>query len=270
MTFTSPKDKDPGFTPIAESEEVQVWVPGRNNVHHILGGDAEIDASVVDSGNSPTDTIRGGNLIATDPTTGNEYLYDASPIATHLDEVWGVTEKHLSLLDHTGTASKSFSHIIKRCDLKAAALLGLDQQAAAKLWRLGYTLDDLTTYMGAAFGCHYKGQEFVSASPNAVTVADNGRMFITSIATEFDLPSIAIGLQYTFLQVADFSLTVDAGTTIIIGEDDVNATKVTFATANQLIGACMRFTAIYINATPVLRWMVEYLGPPTYTAASIA
>ena len=64
------KSNTPGFQAAIQSEESQVWWSGRSGQNLIATSQVKIDAANVDSGNSPTTTLRGGNLLALDDDTG--------------------------------------------------------------------------------------------------------------------------------------------------------------------------------------------------------
>ncbi len=66
----------PGFQAKIESDEAQMWWSGRHGQNHIATQKVSLDSTCTDAGNSPTSTLRGGNLLALDDSTGNAFLYD--------------------------------------------------------------------------------------------------------------------------------------------------------------------------------------------------
>src|SRR4051812_30385595 len=66
----------PGISAKVESEEQQVTFAGRHGQTLIVTQPVTIAAAAVDSGNSPTTTLRGGNLLAIADSGGKAVLYD--------------------------------------------------------------------------------------------------------------------------------------------------------------------------------------------------
>lgn len=253
----------PGMTSAIESEEVQVYKAGRNGQTLIVDGSRLIDDSVVDSGNTPTTTLRGGNLLGLKASDGKMYLYDPDGVdGTQLPI--GVLEKHVGMLQQ-GTAADRWVTFLKGGILKVAELLGLDYHGRAVLLRSGFQFDSITPD-GAAFLVHHrKAQQ--TATDVTVVAADNGDLFIATAAATFTLPTKAHGLSFEFLQTADANMIIaSAGSADdIIADGDAGADTLTFSTSSHKIGSRCRVSCVYVGAN--LKWIAENLGGTAMTVA---
>ena len=66
----------PGLATKVEAEESQVIWAGRCGQDLVATRRATIDSAAVDSGNSPTTTLRGGNVLALVDASGKAHTYD--------------------------------------------------------------------------------------------------------------------------------------------------------------------------------------------------
>lgn len=259
MSFSNPTDSAPGFQARVETEHVQVWAPGRNNSHQLMDAHLRIASGNTDAGNTPTTTLRGGNLLSRDEASGLEYIYDPDSVVKGVNEVYGVLEEYLSMLNYQGVAETKYSVGLKSAELKAAKLPNLDQQAAAQLWRLGCTFSygDLPTYRGAAFGPHPAGVRYVTGDTN-VEVTDNGRLFAGATADcDFTLPAIEPGLYFEFVMTTNHELKISSAEgDNIIAFNDASADAITWSTTGEQIGVYLGIMSIYVNGA--LKWLPRY------------
>jgi hypothetical protein len=254
----------PGNGDAIETEEVQVTMSGRNNQTMIIEGHGrKIKSTVVDAGNTPTTTLRGGNLLGIKASDGNLYLYD--PDGTDGTQLpVGVLEHHQSTLQN-GVATDRWVTWLRGGILKVGELLGLDYHARAVLLRMGFKFDSQSPD-GAAFLVHHRKVQ-QTAVDVTVVAADNGDLFVATAAATFTLPTKEHGLSFEFLQTADANMIVaSAGSADdIIADGDAGADTLTFSTASHKIGSRVRLNCIYVGAN--LRWIAENLGGTAMTVA---
>lgn len=257
----------PGFGTAIESEESQVTMSGRNGQTMIIEGQGRVLASAtVDAGNTPTTTIRGGNILGIIASSGKLALYD--PDGTNGTQLpVGVLEHHQSTLQN-GTATDRVIKWLRGGILKVGELLGLDYHARAVLLRMGFRFDSITPD-GAAFLNHHRKAQTVTGD-TTVVAADNGDLFIvsgSSGATTFTLPTPEHGLSFQFLQADDQNMVIASASSSdnILVRGDAGADTVTFSTASQKIGSHVEVICIYVGAD--LKWLVRNLGGTTMTIA---
>jgi len=256
--FTS--GNTPGFQQKVESEEAQVWWSGRGGQNLVATKKTTLDASNVDSGNTPTTTLRGGNLLALEDASGNAYLYDAD--ANDGRQVaLGVLEKHQDMLVD-GTATNRFTQMLISGLLKENELVGLDPRAKAQL--AGRFVLDGDPAAAAGTLMHPRGVYRKSAD-YTVTADDNGLMFVATAAVNFTLPTKQNGLAFRFLQTADANLVI-TGSGDVVHKGNAAADTVTFSTASQKIGSQALVECLY-TAENTLKWVVTNLGGTTATVA---
>lgn len=246
----------PGFSGLTESEESQVWWSGPGNNHQLSQQRVNILAGQVDSGNVPTSTLRGGNVMATEDGTLNAYIYDTDGAGGTQCAV-GILEKHQNMLvDNTSTTR--FKTILTTGLLKENELIGLDAQAKAQLLRQGFRFDNINPE-GAGFLVHARGTYQESADTNTLVAADNGKLFVSTGAAdvEFILPTIAVGLSFEFYQTIDDEMLI-TGDNNIAGKNGLAFSTITFTTDGEQIGAFIRVRAVYLGTA--LRWIVEDLS----------
>lgn len=250
----------PGFRSQTESEESQVWWSGRHGQDMIATSKATLDSTTTDAGNSPTSTLRGGNILAINDTDGNAFVYD--PDANDGTQIAvGVLENHQDMLVDN-VATDRFTQILVHGLLKENELVGLDPRGKTQLASRFVIDGDLNAASGAMM--HPRGVYRKSAD-YTVTASDNGLLFLATAAVDFTLPTKQNGLTYRFLQTADANLIV-TGSTDIIHKGSAAASTVTFSTVSEKIGSHVLVECMY-TATSTLKWMVSNLGGTTATVA---
>ena len=250
----------PGFQPTIESEESQVWWSGRNGQNLIATRKMTLEATSADSGNSPTTTLRGGNLLALRDSDGKAEPYD--PDANDGTQLAvGVLENHQDMLVD-GVATDRFSQMLVHGLLKEGDLIGLDPRAKTQLAGRFVLDGDFSTPAGALM--HPRGVYQKSAN-YTVIAGDNGLLFIATAAVNFTLPTKQNGLAFRFMQTVDFNLVV-TGSADLVHKGNAAANTVTFSTASEKIGSQVLVECVYV-ATSTLKWIVTNLGGTTATVA---
>ncbi len=256
--FTS--GNTPGFAAQTESEEAQVWFSGRSGQNLIATKNVTLDSTNADSGNTPTSTLRAGNVLALDDATGKAFLYDPDANNGRQNAI-GVLEKHQDLLVD-GVSADRFTQMLVHGLLKENELVGLDPRAKVQLAGR-FVLDGS---IGTPVGLLMHPRAVYRKSANyTVTAGDNGLMFVATAAVNFTLPTKQNGLAYRFVQTADANLVV-TGSGDVVHKGNASADTVTFSTASEKIGSHVLVECMYV-ADSTLKWVVTNLGGTTATVA---
>jgi hypothetical protein len=250
----------PGVGTQQDSESAQVWWAGRHGQDLIATKKITIESATVDSGNTPTTTLRGGNVLALADSTGKALTYkgdanDGRQIAM------GILEKHQDMLVG-GTATDRFTQMLVHGFLKQGKLIGLDPRAKQQL--AGRFVFDRDPSASLGVLMHPRGIYRKSAN-YVVTAADNGLLFLATAAVSFTLPTKQNGLAFRFFQTANADLTI-TGSSDIIHKNNAAASSVAFSTASQKIGSHALVECVYTD-TDTLVWIVSNLGGTTATVA---
>src|SRR5436190_2173824 len=121
----------PGLGEAEFSSDPNVVWSGRQSQTLVATRPVMLDSTCVDSGNTPTTTLRAGNLIAIDDATGRGFIYD--PDATDGKQVvLGVLEKSVEMLTY-GVATARLAEVVVAGRVKQSALIGLDVRARTAL-----------------------------------------------------------------------------------------------------------------------------------------
>ena len=254
-------DSAPGFTAIKESEEAQIWSSGPDNNHRRFHAKTHIKSTVTDSGNTNfTTTLRGGFVLGLKDSDGYTYKYDAT-LNTGVQNVVGVLEKHLSMLDRDGTVQDKFTKMLTSGILRSVDdLVGADKRALAVLLRMGFTLATSPPH-GSAFLMHPRARYFKTADYTIVD-ADHGAMFIAATnAVNFTLPDLATvgpGFEVLIYNAVDASAVITgAANTIVYGDaGGALSTTLTFSTANKKMGGTALMMSDYLVDGSTLAWYV--------------
>ena len=250
----------PGSQTKVEAEESHVTWAGRYGQDLVATRRVTLDAAAVDSGNSPTTTLRGGNVLALVDASGKAHTYD--PDANDGRQIaLGILEHYQNMLVD-GVAADRFTQILVHGLVKESELVGLDPRAKQQLaGRFVFDKD-----LGASLGVLMHPRGIYRKSANyAVTAADNGLLFLATAAVSFTLPAKQNGLAFRFFQTADNDLSI-AGSGDIVHKGNAAASTVTFNTATQKIGSHALVECLY-TADNTLKWVVSNLGGTTATVA---
>lgn len=204
--------------------------------------------------------LRPGLVMAKLDSNGQWTNYD--PDGTDgSQEARGVLGVEVYLLDPTTAAAavRSGQAIAMQGKCKAAALIGLDDQARNQLSARGFFFDDDVWFPASPYR-----RNVSKAASYTVLASDHATRFNTLGATgavTFTLPTIAPGLKFQFLNVVDQNMIIAsaAGDDLIVVHD-LSADSVTFSTSSQKIGACVEVEGIYVGTT--LKWLPTLVSVP--------
>lgn len=250
----------PGIQAAEESLESEITWNGRGGHNFVATKKITLDDTNVDSGNTPTTTLRGGRVLALDDASGKAYLYD--PDANDGKQIAIGILEHAQDMLRNGVATDRFTQMLVHGLVKEAELLGLDPRARQQLASRFVFDRSLDVAVGELM--HPRGV-YRQASNRTVLAADNGLLFVATTAVNFTLPAKENGLAFRFLQTADANLVITGSTDIVV-TNNVSASSVTFSTSNQKIGSQVLVECMYIN-TNTLKWIVTNLGGTTMTIA---
>lgn len=250
----------PGYQAAIEAEESEVTWSGRRGQDLVATRQVIIGSGTVDSGNTPTTTLRGGNLLAIVDTTGKVDTY--SPDANDGRQIAvGVLEHYQDMLV-AGVATDRFTQMLVHGLLKEGELVNLDPRARQQLGRRFVFDRENSPQAGTLM--HPRGI-YRKSSNYTVLPGDNGLLFLATAAVTFTLPVKQNGLAFRFAQTADANLVISGGGSII-HKGNAAATTVTFSTANEKIGSHVLVECVY-TAAATLKWLVTNLGGTTATVA---
>lgn len=251
----------PGSTEAIESAERAVLWHGVDGMGGHYFKTINVDATAVDSGNSPTSLLRPGLVMGKLDAT-NQYV-DYDPDATDgSQEAVGVLVEELYTLDpSTGSAADRMFRMLIHGGVKAGELVNLDYQARAQLVDKGIHFDDLENPR-----LDWKRVN-TQASDYTIVAANNRHLFSTAGASggvTFTLPAIAAGLTFYFLNLEDQNMTIaSAEGDNLVAINDAEADSVAFSTSSEKVGALLGITALYDGST--LRWVPFNLSPGAHT-----
>jgi hypothetical protein len=260
MPFTFPDwNAIPGIQPSLFSQEYQfLWGPARIDLWKSI----IVDASAVDSGNSPTTQLRSGLLMGQVTATG--FFKQYNPAATDGTQfVQGVLSLGIDMLSSDGNTYARQNMLCLQAPVRSAYLWGLDAQAQNNMKQMGFRFDtDLTAPAAIPFK--------VGATKTAnytIVAADNGVIFDNAGATGtviFTLPAIGLGYYFEFLAVANYTVEVSSAEGgNMITYNNAAASHVAFQTASQIIGGIFR---IYSDAEGTA-WIVDAPNANTVTVS---
>lgn len=228
----------------------------------VLRQQAIFSSTIRDAGNTVTTEIRAGLLCGALTADGKMVHWD--PTATDGSQ-WlrGVSEHEMIATEgYAATAVDRFGPLIVQAPLKASQLLVLGTAltssahqylARRQLHMLGCVLDD--DQQGYLAG---RPRTIGKTATGSIAATENGATFHVngSGAVTLTLPTLATGLAYRFINVADQNLIVAsaAGDDMVV-INDLSADSVTFSTASQKIGATLDVWSDYVAGT--LKWLTN-------------
>jgi hypothetical protein len=254
----------PGFGPLRESTEAAVT---SQNVYigDVLFADVPVISSTSsDAGNTPTYSLRPGLLMARLDADDTWVPYDND--ATDGSQCCcGVLNGEVNMRDYTtgSDASRYVDRIIVKAHLNGSALINLDYQARRQLKMIGCTFNDEATYPAPIMIRRVKAV----TTATTLTAKDNGTRIVSNGAGALihTLPTLAVGLFFEFLNIADQTMTItSAAGDDIVANNDASADSVAGSTASNLIGFFLRVEAHYCGAT--LKWV----RTPSLSAQTVA
>ena len=250
----------PGFQPQLDAQESEVLWSGRRGQDLVATRKITLLGSASDGGNTPSTTLRGGNVLAIADASGKANTY--SPDANDGRQIAiGVLEHNQDMLV-AGVATDRFSQMLVHGLVRDGELIGLDPRARQQLGQRFVFDREASPQAGVLM--HPRGIYRKSAN-YTVTAADNGLLFLATAAVTFTLPAKQNGLAFRFAQTADFNLVI-AGAADIVAKGNAAASTLTFSAANEKIGSQVLVECLYVN-TGTLKWLVTNLGATTPTVA---
>jgi hypothetical protein len=250
----------PGFQAQIEAQEAEILWSGRKGQDLAATKKITLLSSAVDSGNTPTTTLRGGNVLAIVDGIGKANTY--SPDANDGRQIaLGILEHAQDML-LSGVATDRFTQMLVHGLVRETELLNLDPRAKQQLGQRFFFDRESSPQAGVLM--HPRGI-YRKSSNYTVTASDNGLLFLATAAVNFTLPSKQNGLAYRFVQTADANLVI-TGSADLIAKGNAGATTVTFSTASEKIGSQVLVECVYVG-TGTLKWLVTNLGATTPTVA---
>jgi hypothetical protein len=250
----------PGFQAAIEAQEAEILWSGRKGQDLAATKKVALLSSAIDSGNTPTTTLRGGNLLGIVDSSGKLNTY--SPDATDGRQIAVGILEHAQDMLVNGVATDRFTQMLVHGLVRESELLNLDPRAKQQLGQRFFF--DKETSPQAGVLMHPRGV-YRKSSNYTLTPSDNGLLFLATAAVNFTLPSKQNGLAFRFAQTADANLVI-TGSADIIAKGNAAATTVTFSTANEKIGSQVLVECVYVG-TGTLKWLVTNLGATTPTVA---
>lgn len=254
--FASP----PGMGTVAEEfQQAVTWGP-----YPRYWASGYIASTAVDSGNTPTTTLRMGLVMGI--ITASKQWTNYSPTATDGSQVAvGVLPVGVRMADVlTGTPAPRFWAVMVSGGVKASALVNLDNMARAQLAPRFYFDDDLPGRSDFPY------LRFVTKTTSyQVLSSDNMSHFDTLGATgavTFTLPAIANGYFFSFRNLADQNMIVASSEGAnMVALNNLVANSVAFQTGSQKVGGGFN---VYSNPAAT-RWIVQNTsaGANTVTVA---
>jgi len=250
----------PGFDTAIEADEAEVLWSGRKGQDLVATKKITLVSTTADSGNSPTTTIRGGNVLSIVDVGGKANTY--SPDANDGRQIAvGILEHNQDMLV-AGLAADRFTQMLVQGLVREGELVGLDPRAKQQLGQRFFFDKEISPQAGTLM--HPRGIYRKSAN-YTVTASDNGLLFLATAAVTFTLPTKQNGLAFRFVQTADANLVI-SGSADIIAKGNAAANTVTFSTASEKIGSHVLVECLYVG-TGMLKWLVTNLGATTPTVA---
>lgn len=248
----------PGFQSTITADEPQITWSGRHDQDLIATRGVTIDSTSVDSGNSPTTTLRGGTIMAIKQSTGKAHPYQANASDGTQNPI-GVLE-HNQDMQVDGQAQDRFTQILVQGMLKESEIHNLDPHAKEVLAGR-FQFDQAPIYSDSALmhprGTHRKSSNYT------VLAEESGSLFIADAAVNFTLPTAEVGLSYRFLQTADGNLTI-TGSSNILFNGSSSASSLACSTSSEKIGSHILVECVYTDSS-TLRWIASDLGGTTIT-----
>jgi hypothetical protein len=239
----------PGFTDVVQNTENQFWW-GRYELQTWRG--AKIAAATTDAGNSPTDVLRSGLLLGQVAATPG-ILKAWAPAGTDGTQfIYGVL-LYAQKMQFQGTATDRWTGYVmtggyvkpKNLLVPGASSLSIVGNASEYLIRGQMSqrfvfADEVSGQAGGYMG-GWRNVQAVTGTTYAVTAAESGTLFTNrggGAGVAFTLPATPYkGLRYGFYTVADFALTVTAGTAeTLVAVNNAAADSLAFSTATRIIG----------------------------------
>lgn len=226
----------------------------------VLSG-IRIVSTAVDAGSTPTSNLRTGLVMGQIAASKKFAQYD--PDATNgTQEPVGILWEERSMLNpDTGSAQDQTAQlIVGGGPVVASNVIGIDPYVRQILGQ-HILFDDMIP--GEPVG--WRGP-VAKATDYTLVEADSGTIFTTLGAAgtvNFTLPTtIKKGFRAKFFSEAAGAMTITAPANSMVVFNDITATSVSFATANEIVGACCEIIA---NSDQTKYLFINHLGAEAQT-----
>lgn len=217
-------------------------------------------SSAVDSGSTPTTTLRPGLVLGQITASGKYKQYD--PTSTDGSEVpVGVLRWGRNMLDpRSGSAVDHQASLMIAGSLKVGSLFGFDENCR-RHWGTRFMFDDLRWEI-----CNWDTPVVAKTGDYTVLATDNGKLF-TNLgaggAVNFTLPTtLARGFRVRFMIEANQTVTITAPAGKLVAFNNAAATSIAFSTAGEKVGTAVEIVT-NSDATKYLAFV--YLAAETVT-----
>jgi hypothetical protein len=183
----------PGLQGAIEAAEAEILWSGRRGQDLAATKKITLLSSAVDAGNTPTTTLRGGNVLAIVDASGKANTYSAD--ATDGRQIAVGILEHAQDMLLNGVATDRFTQMLVHGLVREGELLGLDARAKQQLGQRFCFDREASPQAGVLM--HPRGI-YRKSSNYTVTANDNGLLFLATAAVNFTLPAKQNGLSFRF------------------------------------------------------------------------
>lgn len=245
-----------GFGSAIFSEEDHVWYGGRDGFTAITERAILLDSAQVDSGNTPTTTLRGGQAVIKRASDGKGVLYD--PSTQVIGEVVGILPTNRTMVGVNAVVEDKFEPLFTSGLLLSAQIINLNFWLAGQLLNRGFKFDvEHWNRTGSAYA------QQVLAAGRVMTALDHGVQFIATTGTfSMGLPDPVLGMKVRLYGAGVTSIAFSTLNSDIVGD---GATNNDSATSGDITG--MQAECIDLDGAGTLGWWVTPLSGQTITFA---
>lgn len=227
----------PGIDAAVETTEVEfLW--GDLTFARVVG--VVLDSAAIDSGNTPTTTLRRGLPLGKVTSSGKMSDYDPTQTDGSQEPI-GLLYTSQNLLDlKLGTVRDVGSQMVIQGGVKVAQLPATFDEYCRRALSPRFIFDDFRQLRGGFNGPTAKAASYTVLS------TDNDRHFTTagaSGAVVFTLPTPAKGYRFRFTNVVDQNMTITAPANKFVLFNNATATSLAFSTSGNKIGANVEVVA---------------------------
>lgn len=220
-----------------------------------------IVSTTTDSGNTPTTTLRAGNVIGKITST-SKYTIQSDTATDGSDSAVGILLGDVNMLNpQTQVARDSWATIAIAGPIRTADLVSLSKFARSHL-RGRFIFDD--DLVGVLFPFR---KITAKTADYTVLSSDNDTLFTTTGAAgavNFTLPTTIVkGARFRFFNTVNQNMTVTAPANKLVAFNNATATSVALSTAGNKIGSGFEITADEAAA----KYLAMPIGAGTVTVA---
>ena len=264
----------PGMGALAETTEYEIIFGGERGQGQVLEQNGNYRGEMRDAGNTPTTVIRAGLLVAK-TTSGGELEEWVSTASDGTENIFGVVPYELRAQDFDATDQDRVAGVIVRAPFKASQLLiqgsafvghADEYLARAALHGGGSILDD--DPQGYLAGASWRQKIQLGATTITLTSADTYTRFLThSVATNYVLPAVQVGLKFRFFASEDFNLSISSASSVFVTGNAVTGDGISYVTSGEIIGANIEVEGVNIDiaGTNTPSWIMTRFVTPFST-----